>query len=79
VSAFGVRRSAVTSHKGSRACGVAWLRSRGTFGEQDALGRGLGWTDIQLLASTLLSGTALWTRDRLLGQTADQFLIPLKA
>ena len=39
-------------------------------------GRGLGWTDIQLLASTLVSGTMLWTRDRLLRRTADQLLIP---
>ena len=42
-------------------------------------GRGLGWIDIHLLASTLVSGTILWTRDRLLRHTADQLLIPLKA
>jgi predicted nucleic acid-binding protein len=42
-------------------------------------GRGLGWTDIQLLASILVSGTALWTRDRLLRHAAEQLLIPLKA
>jgi predicted nucleic acid-binding protein len=27
-------------------------------------GRGLGWTDVHLLASALLSQAALWTRDR---------------
>jgi len=32
-------------------------------------GRGLGWVDVHLLASTLLSGTTLWTLDkRLAGQ-----------
>jgi predicted nucleic acid-binding protein len=42
-------------------------------------GRGLGWTDIHLLASTLVCRTMLWTRDRLLRHTAAQLLIPLKA
>ena len=40
-------------------------------------GRGLGWTDIHLLASTLVSRTMLWTRDRLLRHTARQLLISL--
>jgi predicted nucleic acid-binding protein len=42
-------------------------------------GRGLGWTDIHLLASTLVCKTTLWTRDRLLRHTAGQLLISLKA
>ena len=42
-------------------------------------GRGLGWTDIHILASTLVSRTMLWTRDRLLRHTARQLLISLKA
>jgi predicted nucleic acid-binding protein len=42
-------------------------------------GRGLGWTDIQLLASALVSRTMLWTRDNLLKYSADQIHIPLKA
>ena len=42
-------------------------------------GRGLGWTDIQLLASALVYRVTLWTRDRLLRETAGQLLIPLKA
>jgi predicted nucleic acid-binding protein len=42
-------------------------------------GRGLGWTDIHLLAATLVSRTLLWTRDRLLRDAADQLRIPLKA
>ena len=41
-------------------------------------GRGLGWTDIHLLASALVSRTMLWTRDNLLRQTADQLFIPLR-
>jgi predicted nucleic acid-binding protein len=42
-------------------------------------GRGLGWTDVHLLASALVSRTRLWTRDNLLRYTADQLRIPLKA
>jgi predicted nucleic acid-binding protein len=42
-------------------------------------GRGLGWTDVHLLAATLVSRTMLWTRDRLLQQVADELLIRLKA
>jgi predicted nucleic acid-binding protein len=42
-------------------------------------GRGLGWTDIHLLASSLVSRTMLWTRDHLLRQAADELLIPVKA
>ena len=42
-------------------------------------GRGLGWTDIHLLASVLVSRTMLWTRDRLLRATATQLRIPLKS
>ena len=34
--------------------------------------RGLGWIDIHLLASTLVSGNILWTRDRLLRRVADK-------
>ena len=41
-------------------------------------GRGLGWTDIHLLGSALLSGVRLWTRDSSLRQTADQLRISLR-
>ena len=34
-------------------------------------GRGLGWVDVHLLASSLLSGTVLWTRDKALKAAAD--------
>jgi predicted nucleic acid-binding protein len=50
------------------------------FLEQRKLwGRGLGWTDVHLLAATLVSKTMLWTRDRLLQEAAGELLIPLKA
>jgi predicted nucleic acid-binding protein len=32
--------------------------------EQRLWGKGLGWTDILLIGSTLLSSARLWTRDR---------------
>jgi predicted nucleic acid-binding protein len=41
-------------------------------------GRGLGLTDIQLLASALVSRTMLWTRDHLLRQIADQLSVAWK-
>jgi len=34
-------------------------------------GRGIGWIDIHLLASSLLSRTALWTRDKNLHSAAE--------
>jgi predicted nucleic acid-binding protein len=41
-------------------------------------GRGLGWTDIHLLASVLVSNTTLWTRDRVLRQAAHWLSIPVE-
>jgi predicted nucleic acid-binding protein len=38
-------------------------------------GRGLGWTDIHLLASALVSRTALWTRDHVLRHAAQELFI----
>ena len=38
--------------------------------ERRLWGRGLGWVDVSLLAAALLSGTALWTRDRRLRKAA---------
>ena len=34
-------------------------------------GRGLGYVDVHLLASALLSGVALWTEDKRLAQAAE--------
>ena len=36
-------------------------------------GRGLGWIDAHLLASTLLAGSRLWTLDARLNDAADRF------
>jgi hypothetical protein len=33
-------------------------------------GKGIGWSDVQLVASALLSGCELWTRDRRLPDVA---------
>jgi predicted nucleic acid-binding protein len=40
------------------------------------MGIGLGYIDIQLLASARLTMTALWTRDRILAQAAVKLDIP---
>jgi predicted nucleic acid-binding protein len=41
------------------------------FIERRALvGRGIGWVDVQLLASALLAGTRIWTLDRRLAAVA---------
>ena len=37
---------------------------------QGLMGRGLGWVDVHLLASALLGGAELWTRDRPLDDAA---------
>ncbi len=34
-------------------------------------GKGLGWIDVHLLASALLSRSTLWTRDKALGAVAE--------
>ena len=36
------------------------------------MGRGLGWIDVHLLASALLSGTRIWSRDKHLAGTAEK-------
>ena len=38
--------------------------------ERKLHGKGLGWIDVHLLASTLLTGCALWTKDKALAATA---------
>jgi predicted nucleic acid-binding protein len=41
-------------------------------------GRGIGWVDAHLLASTLLTGDAqLWTRDKRFGAIATEFSIAM--
>ena len=41
-------------------------------------GRGLGWTDIHLLAAVLVSRTTLWTRDQILLHAARELSITLR-
>ena len=36
------------------------------------MGRGIGWVDVQLLASALLAGTLIWTLDRRLAAVAAE-------
>jgi predicted nucleic acid-binding protein len=36
------------------------------------MGRGIGWVDVQLLASALLAGVSLWTLDRRLAAVAAE-------
>ena len=36
------------------------------------MGRGIGWVDVQLLASALLAGVRLWTLDQRLAAVADE-------
>ena len=40
--------------------------------EKRLWGKGLGWTDVQLICSTLLSPARLWTRDRPLLRAAKE-------
>jgi predicted nucleic acid-binding protein len=62
-----------------RVASVSFEEAMTLLENQMLWGRGLGWIDIHLLASTLISGNILWTRDRLLRQAAHELLIPLKA
>jgi predicted nucleic acid-binding protein len=39
-------------------------------------GRGLGWTDVHLLAAALVHRVRLWTRDRLLKEACRRLDIP---
>jgi predicted nucleic acid-binding protein len=39
--------------------------------EHSLMGRGLSWSDVQLLAAARIDGLRLWTRDRTLAKAAD--------
>jgi predicted nucleic acid-binding protein len=39
---------------------------------EELYGRGLGWIDVHLLASTLLSGSTIWTLDKKLQDIASK-------
>jgi predicted nucleic acid-binding protein len=55
----------------SSAEGLALIEDRRLWG------RGLGWTDVHLLGSALVSQARLWTRDHPLRQAASQLRISL--
>jgi len=42
------------------------------IGRRALMGRGIGWVDVQLLASALLAGVPLWTLDRHLAALAAE-------
>jgi predicted nucleic acid-binding protein len=42
-------------------------------------GRGLGWTDVQLLAATKVGGAGLWTLDRALAEAAKRLGVSWEA
>jgi predicted nucleic acid-binding protein len=39
------------------------------------MGRGLGWVDVHLLASAILSGTRIWSRDKQLAAAASNLKV----
>ena len=41
--------------------------------ENRIYGRGLGWVDAHLLASAMLTGCSLWTKDKSLATVAEEF------
>ena len=43
--------------------------------ERELHGQGLGWIDVHLLASALLTGCCLWTRDRTLSAAARRMRV----
>ena len=61
-----------------RVTGVSFEEAITLLENKMLWGRRLGWTDIHLLATALVSRSMLWTRDRILQQAADELLIPLK-
>jgi predicted nucleic acid-binding protein len=45
----------------------------------DLAGRGLSWSDVQLLAAAKIGGVRLWTRDRALAQAAQHLGLGFEA
>jgi hypothetical protein len=42
------------------------------------MGKGLGWVDVNLLASSILNNCVLWTTDKRLSSAADKLKISYK-
>jgi predicted nucleic acid-binding protein len=58
-----------------RVAPVAHHEAMTLIAERRLWGRGLGWVDVNLLASTLVAGTRLWTLDRRLWKAAQSLTI----
>lgn len=43
--------------------------------EHDLMGRGLSWSDVQLLAAARIDGLRLWTHDRALAKAATELAL----
>ncbi len=46
--------------------------------ENKLMGKGLGWVDVNLLASSILNNFVLWTMDRRLSSAADKLKVSYK-
>jgi len=46
--------------------------------ENKLMGKGLGWADVNLLASSILNNFVLWTMDRRLSSAADKLKVSYK-
>lgn len=55
-----------------RAAEVSAVEALRLIEQQRLWGKGLGWTDVLLLGSAVLSNVRLWTRDRPLQQAANE-------
>jgi len=59
------------------AAEVSPAEAIGLIEEKRLRGKGLGWTDILLIGSSLLSSARLWTRDRPLLRAANELGIAI--
>lgn len=56
----------------SRVPSVTELETMALIENQRLFGKGIGWNDIQLLASALIHSVPLWTRDKRLREAAKK-------
>ena len=49
---------------------IDFAEGRHLIDQHALMGRGLSWSDVQLLAAARIDGLALWTRDRALAKAA---------
>ncbi|HVW22860.1 MAG TPA: type II toxin-antitoxin system VapC family toxin [Opitutaceae bacterium] len=76
---LGPRRAEILRHlrKLPRADDVSLAEGLHLLDEHSLAGRGLSWSDVQLLASARIGGLALWSRDQSLARAASQLgLVP---